>query len=85
MKNKILLLLFVILTIPGISAAAELHTLEIAFSFNVPDSQDKHLLGYRLYKEGSQVYESSDATATSITCDILTEDGTFNFTLARYF
>ncbi len=43
MKNRLLLLLFVLLTIPGISAAAELRTLEIEFSFTSPDEPDKQI------------------------------------------
>ena len=85
MINKLLPLLFVLLSIPGILTAAEPHTLEIEFSFNAPDFSDKHLLGYRLYKEGLQVCEATDYTAASITCDITAEDGTFNFTLTGYY
>jgi PKD repeat protein len=86
MKSRLLLLLFVLLTIPGISAAAELRTLEIEFSFTSPDDPDKQIASYRLYKENVQVCdETADSNTTAITCDILTEDGTFNFTLTGYY
>ncbi len=85
MKNKLLLCLFIFLIIPGISTGAELRTLEIDFTFTAPVYQDKELAGYTLYKEGAQVCQTSDPSATTITCNILTEDGTFNFTLTGYY
>ncbi len=88
MKNKLLIILLVILFTPTISTAAVTRTLEIGFAFTTPDSLDTQLLGYRLYKdaqqEDRQACETSAPTVSTISCDILTEDGTFNFSLAYY-
>jgi len=85
MKNKILFFLFLLLTIPCISVGAEMHTLEVEFSFTPPDDPARTLLGYRLYKEGEQVCETNDADASAITCDLQTDEGTFDFTLTAYY
>jgi PKD repeat protein len=85
MKNTLLLLLFVLLCPPALSFAAELRTLEVEFAFTAPDDPNLQLTGYRLYKETSQVCVTTDPGATALTCELLTEDGTFNFTLAAYY
>jgi hypothetical protein len=85
MKNTLLPFLFIFLLIPGISTGAEMRTLEIEFSYTVPDDPVKHLVGYRLYKENEQVCQTENPGATTITCDLLTEDGTFDFTLTACF
>jgi hypothetical protein len=87
MKNTLLffLFLFLVLIMPTISVGAETHTMEVEFSFTAPDDPAKQLLGYRLYKEGEQVCETSDPNTSKVTCEILTEDGTFDFTLTAYY
>jgi len=85
MKNKLLFLISLLILLPTISIAVELRTLEIEFAFTAPDSPEQQLLGYRLYKEGTQVCESDAPNTTQITCDIPTEDGTFNFFLTAYY
>jgi len=85
MKNKLLFLLFIFLLIPGISLAVETHTLDIEFAFSDPGNPEAQLMGYRLYKEGLQVCETNDPGATGITCDLFTEDGTFDFTLTAFY
>ncbi len=85
MKKKLLLLFLIFFITPIISSAAVMTTLEIEFAFTTPDNPAQQLLGYRLYKEGEQVCESNDPNASTITCDIPTEEGTFNFTLAAYY
>lgn len=85
MKNNLLLLLFIFLFIPGFLSAAELHTLDIQFAFSDPGDPESQLLGYILYKEGDPVCETNDTDASMITCELLTEDGTFNFNLTAFY
>ncbi len=86
MKNNLLFLFCLFLIIPTLSFGAEVyHTLSVDFSFSSSDDPTKQLSGYRLYKEGKQVCETNDPDASGITCDILTEDGTFYFTLTAYY
>jgi PKD repeat protein len=85
MKSRTLLLAFLLLLLPISSIGAENHTLSVEFSFTAPTTPAKQLLGYRLYKEGGQVCETNDPIASMASCNLLTEDGTFGFTLtARY-
>jgi len=85
MKNTLLFLLLVLLAIPTISISAEMHTLEVEFSFIVPDDLAQQLLGYRLYQEGVQVCQTDDPSISKIDCEFLTEEGTFDFTLTAYY
>jgi hypothetical protein len=85
MKNNLLLFLFIFLLIPGFLSAAELHTLDIEFAFSDPGDPESQLLGYILYKEGDPVCETNDTDASMITCELLTEDGTFNFNLTAFY
>jgi PKD repeat protein len=85
LKKKLQLFLLFFFLIPGISIGASLRIIDIDFVFEVPDSQEKQLLGYRLYKEGKQVCETDDPYANSLTCEILTEDGTFDFIVTGYY
>jgi len=82
MKNKLFLLLILLLTIPGISAAAELRTLEIDFAFTLPDDPAKDLTGYTIYQNGEPACEAETTSTTTLSCELLTEDGTFDFALA---
>jgi len=84
-KKNPLFFLFLLLLIPTMSLAAEMHTLQVAFSFSAPDSSTSQLLGYRLYKDGVQVCETNDPDASVVTCDFLTDYGTFNFALTAYY
>ncbi len=86
MRNQLLLLLLLSLSLPTLSTAAIMHTLELEFAYTPPATLEQQVLGYRLYKDGEQVCETSVSSASpSITCDILTEDGTFNFTLTAFY
>jgi len=85
MKHNLLLLLFLFLITPTMSTGAETRTLVIDFSFNAPIDPAKQLLGYRLYQEGVKVCETTDPDASRMDCSLLTEDGTFNFTLSAYY
>ncbi len=85
MKNNLLLFLFIFLLIPGFLSAAELHTLDIEFAFSDPGDPESQLLGYILYKEGEPVCETDDPNASMITCELLTEDGTFDFNLTAFY
>ena len=84
MKNYPLFFLLLLFIIPTISNAAEMHTLEIDFSFSAPDNSAKQLLGYRLYKASEQVCETNDPSSSKITCEFLTGGGTYDFTLTAY-
>lgn len=64
--------------------AAE-RTLEIDFSFDAPVDPTKQLAGYRLYKEGVQVCTANQPSLSKMDCALLTEDGTFDFTLKAYY
>lgn len=65
--------------------------MEIEFSFSAPDDPARQLSGYRLYQEGTQVCQTDDPNETSelgvyrITCEFLTETGTFDFTLTALY
>jgi hypothetical protein len=79
------LLFLLLLFMPTISIGAEMRTLEVEYSFTVQNGTEKLLTGYRLYKEGQQACETYAPNANSIICDILTEDGTFDFTLTAHY
>jgi len=85
MKKNQLFLLLILILFPAMSIGAELRTLEIDFSFTAPEDPARQLLGYRLYKEGEQVCETTNPSSSSVTCELLTEDGTFDFTLSAYY
>lgn len=85
MKNNLLFCLCLLFIIPTITIGAEIRTLEVEFSFINPDDSAKQLLGYRLYKEGEQVCETNDPNAFRMSCEIYTEDGTFDFSLTAYY
>ncbi len=85
MKNTILLFLLILLAFPTLSIGAEKHTLAIEFSFNAPADQGKKVKGYRLYKEGKQVCQTTKPTASKMECQLLMEEDTTNFTLAAYY
>ena len=83
MKNKLLCLLFVLCLSPMITQAAVTKTLEVEFAFNDPGTQQ--LVGYRLYKEGTKVCQTTNPSASKITCNISTNTGTYNFALTAYY
>ena len=83
MKNKLLCLLFVLCLSPMTTQAAVTKTLEVEFAFNDPGTQQ--LLGYRLYKEGTKVCQTTNPSASKITCNISTNTGTYNFALTAYY
>ena len=85
MRNYLLLLLFILLALPAISISAELHTLEVDFSFGTPSDPGKQLVGYRLYKEETKVCETDIPNTSKIICDLSTENGTYNFALSAYY
>ena len=83
MKNKLLYFLFVLCLSPIITHAAVTKTLEVELAFNDPGTQQH--LGYRLYKEGTRVCQTTNPSASKISCDLTTEPGTFNFALTAYY
>lgn len=86
MKNVLLLFLLVLCCIPPINLnAAVMTTLEVEFAFSGAANQDQQLLGYRLYQEGKQICETNNPSVSKITCDLLAEAGTFDFTLTAHY
>jgi PKD repeat protein len=85
LKNNLMWFLLALLVIPTVSFGAETYTLQIDFSFNTAPDPAKQLLGYRLYKEGEQVCQTAQPDSSSISCDFLSDAGTFNFTLTAYY
>lgn len=84
-KKNLLLILLLIFFIPTISFGAQTYTLKIAFSFAPPDNSAKILAGYRLYKGGSKVCETSNPNSTNLTCKVSSAAGTYKFSLAAYY
>ncbi len=64
---------------------AELRTLEIEYSFTPPDYSGGSHVGYRLYKEGQLACETADTVTNPMVCDIMTDSGTFDFTLTALY
>lgn len=83
MKNKLLCLLFVLFLCPLTAHATVTKTLEVDFSFT--NSSNQQHLGYKLYKEGTKVCQTTDPNASTISCSLTTDPGTFNFTLTAYY
>ena len=83
MKNKLLCLLFILFFCPITAHAAVTKTLEVDFTFS--DASNKQLLGYKLYKEGTKVCQTNDASASKISCNLTTDPGTFDFTLTAHY
>ncbi|MGB3209626.1 MAG: PKD domain-containing protein [Desulforhopalus sp.] len=81
MKINLLFLLLLVFITPSFSFGAEMTTLEIEFAFTAPDTPDKQVSGYRLYKDGTQVCETHEPGVSAIACNFPTEVGTFDFTL----
>ena len=91
MKNTLLICLFLFFVSPIYAISAEMHTMEIEFSFSAPDDPARLLSGYRLYQEGQQVCQTADTSETSepgiyrITCGFMTDEGTFDFSLTALY
>lgn len=69
----------------AIADSGQSRTLQIALSYDTTTLTEKTLAGYRLYEDTKLVCETSDPTATSITCNFVTTDGTHSYQLAAYF
>ncbi|MBW1636710.1 MAG: PKD domain-containing protein, partial [Deltaproteobacteria bacterium] len=67
------------------SPQAEMRSLDIDLTFAAAVDPDRQLQGYRLYQEGEPVCESNNPDASVITCELLTTEGTFSFTLTAYY
>ena len=65
--------------------AAQLRTLIVNLSYSPVGDHQRTLTGYRLYRDGQKVCETSDPTASQMTCQFMTEDGIYNFTLTALF
>jgi len=61
------------------------HTLAIEYTFSPPNIAGLTHVGYLLYKDGQPVCETTETTATPFYCDVISEEGTFNFTLTALY
>lgn len=85
MKKTSILALFILFASFGISIGAEMRTVEIDFAFTPPADLAPQLQGYRLFKNGMQVCEAAAPIPGKITCDFVTDAGTFDFTLQAFY
>ncbi len=85
MKNFLFIFLCIFFAGHTTTLGAEIRTIEVDFAFTPPADQADQLLGYKLYKNGVQVCETTDPIASRITCDFSTDPGTFSFTLKAYY
>jgi PKD repeat protein len=71
--------------LPPSSYALAPYTLEVELQFSAPDDPEKTHVGYRLYIGDTVACETTDPLAASLTCDVQTEDGTYNFYLTALY
>ncbi|MCB2218505.1 MAG: hypothetical protein KQH59_20785 [Desulfobulbaceae bacterium] len=85
-KTFALLVAFALLIVPALAGAAiKDHTIQIEFIFDYQAITDKTVTGYRLYKDGDLVCETSSPDAQYFDCVVTSTTGVFDFTLtARY-
>ncbi len=78
-----LLIVLVILALPVlVGAAIKDHTVQVEFIFDYQSVTDKSVIGYRLYKEGEAVCETSSPEAQYFDCVVTSSTGLFDFTLS---
>jgi len=79
-------LICLFITSIGNTAVIE-HQLQINFSYDTQAVPDKQVTGYRLYMEGDLVCETAQVTPQiqSIACTVVSESGTYAFTLSAIF
>ncbi len=87
MKKTLFILLFLSILTPYLSfATVSKHCdLEIEFSYENPNSYEKDLSGFRLYKEGKKICQVDNPNVRSFNCQFQSEIGGYHFTLAPYF
>ncbi|SHO51449.1 PKD domain-containing protein [Desulfopila aestuarii] len=68
-----------------IGETSKLRSLDIALSFDPTAAPEKTLAGYKLFEDSLQVCITSDPTATSITCQFITANGTHTYELAAHY
>ena len=71
--------------INGHSKTEKEHTISVSFNFDTGSGIDKPVSGFRLYKEGTLICESTDPNSTRIDCAFTSRGGTFQFTMTTYF
>lgn len=85
MQNFLFIFFYIFFAGYGTAVGAEIRTIEVQFAFTAPADQAAQLLGYKLYKNGVQICETPDASASSMTCDFSTDAGTYSFALKAYY
>lgn len=76
------LLILALWIAPQFSFATQLRTLSVELSFDDQAMPGKIPAGYHLYQDNVLVCETNEPTATVITCEFMTEDGTHTYELA---
>ena len=62
-----------------------IHTIQVSFNFDTTNDQGNRISGFRLYKEGKLICETTDPGSRSIDCDFSSPGGSFLFTMTTYF
>jgi len=61
------------------------HDIQVSFNFDTTNDQAKSVSGFRLYKGGKRICETTDPRSKSIDCDFTSPGGSFLFTMTTYF
>ena len=61
------------------------HTINVTFNFDTGKDIEKRVSGFRLYKEGELICETTDPRSTKIDCAFSSDGGAFQFTMTTYF
>lgn len=67
------------------TAQAGQYNIQVDFTFDTVGDPSKQVVGYRLYQQGNPVCDSSSYDLQSMTCQITTDPGTFNFTMSALY
>lgn len=59
--------------------------LSVEFTFTPETDPTRSVIGYKLYKEGTEACATNYTTANSVNCEVTSAAGTFNFTLAALY
>ncbi len=80
-----LVVLILSIALPTTVISEDVREVVVEFSFEEQEYPDKYLDGYILYKDGVAACDSNIIDGTLITCNILTDPGTFDFTLTAHY
>lgn len=86
MKRNVIILLFVLVMVPVQSAMARTCYMEVTYSFNKNSAPaGKKVLGFKLFKNGKQVCQTTRHSRRTIKCRFQTAPGKYNFTVAPWY